>query len=142
MGLRRAQLLEAQSGEQQLATGSDPRNPFQAQWTAVPLRQIPAGPPSKSRIADDDQVSLLADLSTLNGRKPLAVRLAWPLFDQSVGSADDSCCTSEDVESGLAPCVPGNCPLYTSASELPANPFFAVIKGDKCTCAAPQDCGH
>ena len=96
-------------------------------------------------------LSLEVDLASLGGRKPLAIRLGWPLFQSALGSADDMCCVHAASQShmsgfggGLAPCVPGNCPLYSSDSELPANPFFATIDeaGGKCACPAPQDCSH
>jgi hypothetical protein len=123
-------------------------NPFDSQWTAVPLAQ--ANLSSSAPDGHSDVVTLTADLSALDGRKPLAVRLAWPLFQIGVGKADDMCCVHAASQGNLpisdgggrAPCVPGNCPLYSSESELPANPFFATIVDGKCTCSAPQECGY
>ena len=93
--------------------------------------------------------ALTADLSALGGRKPLAVRLGWPIFTGATKDfkSDDMCCVhaasqkSGDFGGARAPCVPGSCALYSSESELPANPFFATI-GDngKCACMAPQEC--
>lgn len=92
-------------------------------------------------VDDDDVLVAVADLSVLKGATPLAVRLGWPLFSQRVGTSDDGCCTSQQTMLGQAPCIPGNCPLYSDASELPANPFFAAITADgMCACEAPQRC--
>ena len=110
--------------------GKDPSNPFAVQWTAVPLVQG-AG------------ATVTADLRKLNGQTPLAVRIGWPLFSQAVSKAkaDDGCCTSQEYLDGKEPCIPGNCPLYTSESELVVNPFFATIGLDgRCRCRAPQVC--
>jgi hypothetical protein len=125
-------------------------NPFDSQWMAVPLAQ--ANFSSAGADSPPDVVTLTADLSALDGRTPLAVRLAWPLFQIGVGKADDMCCVHASSQKlsgrgsasggGRAPCVPGNCPLYSSESELPANPFFATIVDGKCTCSAPQECGY
>lgn len=52
----------------------------------------------------------------------------------------DTCCPGHAAQMGLAPCMPGNCPLYSDGSELPANPFFATIEGGKCHCLEPQTC--
>ena len=136
-----------------LAAGKPGRaNPstFAAQWTAVPFI-IPAQSVDNYSDGGVDLVSLEVDLSALKGRKPLAIRLGWPLFKTALGKADDMCCVHAASQShmggdggGVAPCVPGNCPLYSSESELPANPFFATIEedGGKCACPAPQDCRH
>merc|ERR1711865_1279613 len=133
-----------------LAAGKPGRanpNPFAAQWTAVPFVRK-AGEDTEREDDGSGVVSLEVDLSPLGGRKPLAIRLGWPLFKIELGSADDMCCVHAASQShmsgfggGLAPCVPGNCPLYSSKSELPANPFFATIEegGGKCACPAPQD---
>ena len=86
-------------------------------------------------------VSATADLTLLEGRFPNAVRLAWPLGGTTVGKDDDMCCVGQLSGDGKAPCVPGNCPLYSATSELPANPFFARIESTgKCACMAPQAC--
>jgi hypothetical protein len=142
-------------------------NPFATQWTSLAVHQAPASTPQQE---DRDGVaagavgaagigeeaataaSVVVDLAPLGGRKPLAVRLAWPMFPTRVGSADDMCCVHSSQlrdqsdprypgpQGGIEPCVPGNCPIYSSVSELPANPFFAWIEGGKCSCQAPQVC--
>jgi hypothetical protein len=94
-----------------------PANPYGHQWRAVPLSVGGDGPAGT--------VSATADLAALGGRYPHAVRLAWPLAGTAVGKDDDMCCVSQASLDGRAPCVPGNCPLYSAVSELPANPFFA-----------------
>ena len=129
--------------------GKDQNNPFASQWMALPLHEVD-GQQEESATA-----SVSVDLAPLRGREPLAVRLAWPMFATRVGSADDMCCVHAATQSdtshapgnaaggpvgGIAPCVPGNCPLYSSVSELPANPFFAAISGGKCACEKPQVC--
>eukprot|EP01043_Picozoa_sp_COSAG02_P036878 COSAG02_NODE_2732_length_8141_cov_41.736011_7_plen_841_part_00 len=135
---------------QMMAAGKPGRanpSPFAEQWTAVPFVQ------AQGEHADKygGVASLDVDLSALKGRKPLAIRLGWPLFKTALGQADDMCCVHAASQShmsgeggGVAPCVPGNCPLYTSESELPANPFFAVIEDDggKCACPPPQNCTY
>ena len=104
-------------------------NPFQHQWQPTPL------------ILGGDQSKVTIDLSPLNKQKPLAVRLAWVLFDAPDQSAD-TCCPSADSQQGRKVCLPGNCPLYSAVSELPANPFFATIDAvrGRCVCPAPQVC--
>ena len=120
--------------------GGDDNNPFATQWTALSVSTRVSSHEAHGAGAGADEVlSVTVDLSPLRGQVLLAVRLAWPLFATRVGKAD-SCCTSTDVKQGLAPCVPGNCPLYSSVSELPVNPFFAVINEGKCKCSAPQEC--
>lgn len=175
--------------------GRSSQNPFASQWTPIPLRIQNRHPQQQQQQSQQDGsgvVSVAADLTALQGRKPLAVRLAWPMFsDRSGFGSDDMCCVNaatqvrpvlntylesylcqmelivEDIyllslvhscysqrdESqaprpgppgpvgGIAPCVPGNCPLYSSISELPANPFFATIsEAGKCACTPPQTC--
>jgi len=86
-------------------------NPFQRQWHATPLIQSPT-----------DKSAVTVDLSKLQGLTPLAARLAWVLFDEPDQTAD-TCCPGHAAQVGRAVCLPGNCPLYSATSELPANPF-------------------
>ena len=101
-------------------------NPFLAHWHPAPLKQATA-------------TSVAVDLAGLGiaGRAPIAIRYAWPLLGRG---ASDTCCPTASVQNGRGACIPGNCPLYSGTSGLPANPFFATIQGGKCRCAAPQDC--
>eukprot|EP00038_Savillea_parva_P003071 m.120652 g.120652 ORF g.120652 m.120652 type:complete len:87 (+) comp11063_c0_seq3:2726-2986(+) len=78
--------------------------------------------------------------SVFQGKTPLAVRYAWPLFSGAQGDVADTCCPTRTIQDGHGICLPGGCPLYTTESNLPANPFFAVIDGGKCHCKAPQQC--
>ncbi len=129
-------------------------NPFATQWTSLAMHQSPM---THQPVVDETSgrqvvASVAVDLAPLGGRKPLAVRLAWPMFPTRVGSADDMCCVHASQlrdqsdprypgpQGGTEVCVPGNCPLYSSLSELPANPFFAAIEDGKCKCQAPQAC--
>lgn len=68
---------------------------------------------------------------------PSAIRYGWPLSDNG-----DTCCPNTNATNGLAPCVPGNCPIKTSVSLLPANPFYANITAGSnvCACLLPQIC--
>lgn len=116
-------------------------NPFAAQWTSVPLVAAAGGTVGRTE-TETGAVAVGADLSVLAGATPLAVRLAWPLFAGRVSGGDDGCCPTLATFKGLSACVPGNCPLYSSASELPANPFFAAIAASRCACLPPQDCGN
>ena len=105
-------------------------NLFREQWAPAPLKRAA------------DAASVIVDLSVprLKGRTPLAVRYAWPLFDGFHGATADTCCPTRSLHDGHGPCLPGSCPLYTAESELPANPFFAVVGGGHCRCKAPQSC--
>ena len=106
-------------------------NLFYRQWAPATLQ------PSKSGGA-----AVVVDLSgpRLKGRTPLAVRYAWPLFSGFHGATADTCCPTRVLQDGHGICLPGSCPLYTNESELPANPFFAVVGGGRCHCKAPQTC--
>jgi hypothetical protein len=104
-------------------------SPFQVQWTAIPVE-----PSNGGSLAVD------GNLAILGGQEVLAIRLAWPIFSLKVGRADDGCCPTQATYIGVEPCIPGNCPLYSSVSELPANPFFAVVSGGHCACSSPQSC--
>lgn len=77
----------------------------------------------------DNAVS--ADLSSLQGLKPTAVRYAWGVV---------SCCNTGDPLLYVShPCGPASCPIMAS-SGLPANPFVARIVDGKCECIKPQIC--
>lgn len=85
--------------------------------------------------------SLLADVVgkhySQQGEDVLAIRYGWPL-----GRGGDTCCPSQTVEEGTEPCVPGSCPILTTSTSLPANPFYAEIDDSGgCKCIAPQVCG-
>jgi hypothetical protein len=105
--------------------------PFESQWTPAPLKPSPSGAKGEA----------IVDMSGphLAGKQPLAVRLGWPMFGHAYHNCD-TCCPTAKVQGGMGVCIPGNCPLYSSKSELAANPFFAAIKDGKCECMAPQDC--
>lgn len=127
-------------------------NPFATQWTSLAVYHSAGSYRPNETRAREGIASLSVDLAPLAGRKPIAVRLAWPMFPTRVGSADDMCCVHASQigdqsdarfpgpQGGTEVCVPGNCPIYSSLSELPANPFFAAIEDGKCKCEAPQVC--
>merc|ERR1711865_228210 len=95
-------------------------------WAPAPLSQSSASPDS-----------LVVDLQNLQVGPggALAVRYAWPLADGA-----DTCCPSKLVRDGHMPCVPGSCPILTTKSSLPANPFYATLESGKCNCMPPQKC--
>jgi sialate O-acetylesterase len=89
-----------------------------------------------------DGVSLVVDLSALNGVIPTAVKYAWGPSDGAPNSGDVVCC---DAASTLDECKPGMCPLSVSLDRapfggLPANPFIAQIINGSCMCPWPQEC--
>jgi len=51
-----------------------------------------------------------------------------------------TCCIDLLANTGLAPCIPGSCGVFTRDSLLPLNPFFATVEGGKCRCPLPQTC--
>ena len=117
-------------------------NPYEKQWQVVPLRAASSSDEDDTVTVGGSAVTVDVDMSAapwLSGREPLAIRLGWPLFGIPYSPAD-TCCPSATVQNGRGVCIPGNCPLYSEVSELPANPFFALIKGGKCECPAPQVC--
>ncbi len=82
-----------------------------------------------------ESATIDVDLSRfeLDNMTVVAVRYGWPL-------GDSTCCPQKDAASGLAPCVPGACPIVTENTGLPANPFYANVVGGKCRCLNPQRC--
>lgn len=99
-------------------------------WISAPLR---------STFGSDDSIGTGIDVD-LKGlfssqQQVLAVRYGWPLSDGA-----DTCCPSKLVRDGLMPCVPGSCPIMSSNSFLPANPFYATLVAGKCYCLPPQTC--
>ena len=115
-------------------------NPYERQWQVVPLRAASAGDEDEADRATVTAVDVdMSGVPWLSGRELLAIRLGWPLFGIPYSPAD-TCCPTATIQAGRGVCVPGNCPLYSKISELPANPFFALIKGEKCECPAPQVC--
>ena len=103
-----------------------PANVFETLWFAAPLK---AGG-QKGTVSVDLSQMEAAGFTQLH-----AVRYAWPLGDDG-----DTCCPDYAVAQGLEVCVPANCPLLSAKSQLPANPFFSTVQGDKCKCEAPQVC--
>eukprot|EP00756_Hemistasia_phaeocysticola_P043550 Hpha_TRINITY_DN17131_c0_g1::TRINITY_DN17131_c0_g1_i1::g.146738::m.146738/K05970/SIAE; sialate O-acetylesterase len=98
------------------------RNPVLNAWVPVPL------------LENGSADTLIADLSGVANNTVLAVRYGW-------GFWTDSCCPYNSVYSGLQPCQPAACPIFSSDSWLPANPFFASIAADgTCECPSPQAC--
>ena len=103
-------------------TGVPPRNPFDYEWVTVPIEA-----------SQTDPLSIVADISSLNGTSVVAVRYAWGV----------NCCANGDPMQGISyPCKAQSCPVVSSKSKLPANPFMARIDTGtgKCRCMAPQVC--
>jgi hypothetical protein len=48
----------------------------------------------------------------------LSVRFAW---------GTDQCCADDRIRNGTAPCPPLNCGLFTTLTEVPPDPFFALV---------------
>ena len=94
-------------------------NPYGMVWTPAAMKVASAG-------------SVSVDTSALKG-SVLAVRYGWNFNF-------DTCCPDARFQEGFLPCTPGACPLVTTQSELPGNPFFATIEDNKCKCMAPQVC--
>ena len=106
--------------------GTPPRNPYEAMWITLPVQE-------PSRGSDDAaaKMSVVVDLTLLNGSIPVAVRYAWGI----------NCCKTGEENQGIAfPCPLKSCPIVSSTSMLPANPFMAKIIRGKCKCIAPQVC--
>jgi hypothetical protein len=82
-------------------------------------------------IASATASSVTVDLSKLNGTAPVAIRYSWGIFD---------CCNTGDPLLYISKPCDDACPITTSASLLPANPFIAKIENGKCSCIAPQVC--
>ena len=59
-----------------------------------------------------------------------AIRYAW-------GGKHDRCCWSDGI---TAPCEIEQCPIMSSPTGLPANPFIAKIIDGSCQCIPPQKC--
>ena len=65
-----------------------------------------------------------------------ALRYGWTLSNEG-----DTCCPELNVTLGYEVCIPGNCPVKSSRTFLPGNPFYANISVlGKCTCLYPQVC--
>jgi len=120
-----------------------PSAPCIGQWLPAPLKKTTGSGAASSTGATTVTVDF--SRTAMKGRTPLAIRLGWPLGGVAHGSPSDTCCptATRQKSPGLpirGSCQPGNCPLYSGASELPANPFFAALVGGRCRCRAPQVC--
>lgn len=96
---------------------SDP-NEFNMGWINLP---ISAGP---------TPASISVDLAPLKGAVPTSVRYAWGIVD---------CCDLTDPNIYSEHGCIANCPIMGNTG-LPANPFIAKIKDNKCECVSPQVC--
>ena len=128
------------NGKMKCAMNTAP-NPFVTQWRPAPLNKTAAAAAAGGGAGGaGTTTAVLVDLAVLGGEAPVAVRLAWPLFGGTKGVVSDTCCPTRSIQNGHGICLPGSCPLYTDGTNLPANPFFAVIAAGKCKCNAPQVC--
>jgi sialate O-acetylesterase len=107
-------------------TGAPPRNPFETAWITLPVQE-------GKRDADGGAMSVVVDLSPLNGSVPVAIRYAWGI---------DCCKTGDPAQGKSTPCAIEGCPIKSSTTHLPANPFLAKLVKGKCECIAPQVCNH
>lgn len=71
------------------------------------------------------------DLTPLGGLAPTAIRYTWGIFD---------CCDHTDPNLYVTHGCLAGCPLTSSVTQLPANPFQAKIVNGVCSCIAPQMC--
>jgi hypothetical protein len=94
--------------------------PYSAGWIELNFTLAPRTPNA-----------IHVDLTPLNGSAPTAVRYAWGLVD---------CCDYTDQDLYVTHGCIATCPLQSSQSKLPANPFQARIVDGKCSCIAPQVC--
>ena len=100
--------------------GVPPRNPFEGAWTVAPVGAGPSGS------------EIVIDGGAVNVTTVVAVRYAW----------HQDCCKNEwDKTIGKTHgCALENCPVMSSPTNLPPNPFMAFVKGGKCSCMKPQVC--
>ena len=75
--------------------------------------------------------SIIVDLAPLKGAVPTAVRYGWGVLN---------CCDLTDPTTFTSKDCLANCPIMSTPSGLPANPFIAKIAGGKCECLPPQVC--
>ena len=75
--------------------------------------------------------SIIVNLAPLNGAVPTAVRYGWGVLN---------CCDLTDPTTFTSKDCLANCPIMSTPSGLPANPFIAKIAGGKCECLPPQVC--
>eukprot|EP00656_Telonema_subtile_P043614 TRINITY_DN49962_c0_g1_i1.p1 TRINITY_DN49962_c0_g1~~TRINITY_DN49962_c0_g1_i1.p1 ORF type:complete len:417 (-),score=29.87 TRINITY_DN49962_c0_g1_i1:143-1393(-) len=95
-------------------------------WVSAPLT-----------LANTSVPTLSIELSSLgvHSTQLLAIRYGWP-----ISQGADNCCPSALVSRGQMPCVPGSCPIISTKSWLPANPFYAKLILGRCSCMPPQKC--
>merc|ERR1712087_745313 len=79
-----------------------------------------------------DGASVTVDVSGVTGEVD-GLRYAWTDILYK-----NPCCGDLDVN--IYPCPMNSCPIVTSATRLPASPFWVEIKDGQCTCFAPQTC--
>ncbi|KAL1498529.1 hypothetical protein AB1Y20_013850 [Prymnesium parvum] len=73
---------------------------------------------------------VVVDLSPLQGDAPYAIRYAW---------SDRLLCDTDAARLNRKPCPAEQAPIQGSGG-LPANPFLARFRGDRCECLPPQQC--
>jgi hypothetical protein len=96
-------------------------------------------------VAGPARNQVTVDLSHLPaGSMPTALRYASGTGGYgSPGGHDNRMCCGPSLDTALAPCPPGSCPLKaTGLNTLPAAPFLAAIDASTraCKCLPPQVC--
>ena len=83
--------------------------------------------------------SIALDISALKGQTLTGVKYGHGV--QGVYPENGhvrTCCGTLDISTSY--CPPENCPIKSSAADLPAMPFMAQLINSKCKCLAPQEC--
>ena len=94
---------------------------------------VPAGAVAGS---DGTSAVLTVSPSPIVGGILSALRYGWTLSNEG-----DTCCPHLNVTLGYEVCIPGNCPVKSSRSFLPGNPFYAnITAAGTCACLYPQIC--
>lgn len=103
--------------------GVPPRNPFKEAWVVASVS------------AGDKPNEIVIDGAVNNVTAPVAVKYAWDM--------PGDCCKKDDPAQGKEyPCNIEACPVMTSPTNLPPNPFMVRIENGKCVCEAPQVCSN
>ena len=100
-----------------------PRNPYTTNWVVA---SVTAGSSANELIIE-------APPNTPGGAQVVGVKYAWDMPHQ--------CCDDGDKRIGkVYGCRLEACPVMTSPTNLPPNPFMVRVEGGKCKCIPPMKC--